>query len=355
MGMTAVESPNQGPHKTTLAEVAALAEVSLATASKALNNQPRVSDATRKRVAAAAEKLSYVPNAQAQSLISGRTNSIGVITSDLTGRFCTPILLGAEDELGVTSNTVLLCNARGDALLEHKHLEFLLSRNVDGLLIVGDETDTRPHLSVPEQVPVVYAYAPSDDKTDCSIVCDNVEAGAMAVEHLLSCGKRKIAIIGGSNTKPNAHNLVLGSPSAAKARLEGALKALRQAGLKPVGPVRFSQWTESWGRAATRLLLDQGVDFDAVVCQSDGIARGCMDVLRERGIAIPSQVAVIGHDNRQLLAPDADPPLTSIDNCSEEMGHAAARALLDAIDGRPHHGVEYISCHLVQRESTLPM
>ncbi|MBW3088347.1 LacI family DNA-binding transcriptional regulator [Bifidobacterium sp. 82T24] len=353
--MTAVEPPHSGTRKTTLAEVAAAAGVSLATASKALNNQPRVSDATRRRVQEAAEKLSYIPNAQAQSLISGRTNSIGVITSDLTGRFCTPILLGAEDEFGVTSNTVLLCNARGDALLERNHLSFLLSRNVDGLLIVGDETDPRPHLDVPDNVPVVYVYAPSDNADDCSVVCDNVEAGEMAVNHLLSCGKRKIAIIGGSDTTPNAHNLLLGSPSSAQARLNGSLKALHEAGLEPAGPVRFSQWTESWGRAATRLLLDQNVDFDAVVCQCDGIARGCMDVLKERGISIPSQVAVIGHDNRDMLAPDADPPLTSIDNCPEELGHVAARALIDAINGRPHHGVESISCRLVQRESTLPM
>ncbi|MBT1165649.1 LacI family DNA-binding transcriptional regulator [Bifidobacterium simiarum] len=343
-----------GAKKATLAEVAAQAGVSLATASKALNNQPRVSDATRKRVHEAAEQLSYIPNAQARSLISGHTNSIGVITSDLTGRFCTPILLGAEDELGVTSNTVLLCNARGDALLERNHLSFLLSRNVDGLLIVGDETTPRPHLDTPDHVPVVYAYAPSADPNDCSIACDNVEAGAMAVNHLISCGKRKIAIIGGSDTTVGAHNLRLGSPKASQDRLQGAMRALHEANLEPAGPVRFSQWSESWGRAATRLLLDQNVDFDAVVCQSDEIARGCMSVLHDRGIDIPGQVAVIGHDNRSLLAPDADPPLTSIDNCTEEIGHVAARALLDAINGKPHHGTEYVSCRLVQRDSTLP-
>ena len=177
----------------------------------------------------------------------------------------------------------------------------------------------------------------------------------MAVNHLISCGKRKIAIIGGSDTTSTTHDLLLGSPKAAQDRLQGAMQALHEADLEPAGPIRFSQWSESWGRAATRLLLDQGVDFDAVVCQSDEIARGCMDVLHSRGIGIPSQVAVIGHDNRSLLAPDADPPLTSIDNCTEEMGHVAARALLDAINGKPHHGTEYVSCRLVQRESTLPM
>lgn len=335
------------PHarrKVTLADVAAEAGVSLATASKALNNQPRVSDSTRAKVTTVAKRLNYAPNTFAQSLVTGRTNSIGIITSDLVGRWSIPILIGAEDELGNTSNTVLLSNARGDTLLERNSLDFLISRSVDGILIAGQETNPRSPLRHSADVPLVYAYAPSEDPQDCSVTCDNVQAGRLAVEHLLSCGKSRIAIICGSDTF-----------SASTDRLRGSLEALHEAGLEPAGPIRFNEWSEAWGRAATRLLIDQHVDFDGVVCQSDQIARGCLTILRQEGLEVPHDVAVIGHDDWQVLTLESMPPLTSITNQTEEIGHIAARNLLDAIQGNPHHGVEYVPCRLVQRESTLPL
>lgn len=339
--------PSEDSHdrrKITLADVAAEAGVSLATASKALNNQPRVSDATRAKVTDIARRLGYAPNTFAQSLATGKTNSIGIITSDLVGRWSIPVLIGAEDELGNASNTVLLSNARGDALLERNSLDFLISRNVDGILVAGQETNPRPPLHIPAHVPLVYAYAPSEDPQDCSVTCDNVQAGRLAVEHLLSCGKRKIAIIAGSDTF-----------NAATDRLQGALEALHHANLEPAGPVRFNEWSEAWGRAATRLLLDQHVDFDGVVCQSDQIARGCLSTLRQEGLVVPHDVAVIGHDDWQVLTLGSIPPLTSITNQIEEVGHLAARNLLDAIQGHPHHGIEYVPCRVIQRESTLPL
>lgn len=346
--MNGVDTASSGQAKATLKDVATLAGVSVATASKALNGQPKVNADTRTRVQAAALQLSYVPNVFAQSLISGKSNSIGAITSDFQGMFCTPILIGAEDELGASSNTVLLANARGDAMLERNHLEYLLSRNVDGVILINDKTTPRAPMTIPNSIPAVYAYAPSTNPDDCSITSDNVGVGRIVVEHLLSCGRSKIAIIGGDR-RANA------SGKAALDRLEGYTAALHEAGLEPAGPVRFSDWSEPWGRAATRMLLDQGVDFDAVICQSDVIARGCLDALKERGLSIPRDVAVVGHDNWMNVSLGSAPPLTTVDNNLEQIGHRAARALLDAIDNRPHHGVEYVPCSLVQRESTIPL
>ena len=160
-----------------LEDVAALANVSLATASKALHGKPRVSEDTRERVMEAARQLNYSPNKLAQSLASGRSGTIGLVTSDLQGRFSTPILIGAENELRAQSTSVLLANARGDDALERSHVEKLLSLKVDGLLIVQCETNPRPSLGRDWGVPLVYVYGPSTDTNDCSVTCDNVDAG----------------------------------------------------------------------------------------------------------------------------------------------------------------------------------
>ena len=306
-----------------LEDVAALAGVSTATASKALHNKPRISEETKQRVLDAAKQLNYSPNKLAQSLARGTTGTIGLVTSDLQGRFSTPILIGAENELRAQSTSVLLANARGDAALERQHVEKLLSLKVDGLLIVQCETNPRPTLGHDWGVPLVYVYGPSTDPKDCSVTCDNVDAGRMAINHLISCGRRHIA--------------------------------LSELGIEPAGPIRYGKWDEGWGRAATRLLLDQGVKFDAVVCQNDQLARGCIDVLKQQGLRIPDDVAVIGHDNWSVLTSSSRPALTSIDNETETIGRRAARYLVDAIDGNPHHGVDYVPCHLIQRESTLPL
>ncbi|MCH9276551.1 LacI family transcriptional regulator [Bifidobacterium amazonense] len=339
-----IKSDDRSEGRVTLADVARAAGVSLATASKAMHNVTRVSAATRARVQQTAKDMGYRPNATAQSLATGRSNAIGLITSDFQGVFSTPILLGVEDELGVRSNSVMLCNARGDAMLEKTYAQFLLSRNVDGLIIVGQDTNPRPPLDVDTAAPIVYAYAPSSDPADCSITCDNVGAGRMAVEHLISCGKRRIAIIAGEGSYKAAHD-----------RVQGARTALQQAGLQPVGPVRAGGWSADWGRAATRLLLDQHVEFDGVVCQSDAIAWGCMDALKERGLSIPGDVAVIGHDDWAHIVQGLSPKLTSISNRTNEIGRMAARTIIDAVAGNAHHGVTYLPCSISQRESTLPL
>lgn len=181
----------------TLGDVARLAGVSIATASKALNGRSQVRAETRQRVVEAAERLSFRPNQVARGLLAGRTGTVGLITSDLEGRFGIPILMGAEDAFGAGEVAVFLCDARGDAIREQHHLRALLGRRVDGLIVVGSRTDPRPSLGRELPVPVVYAYAPSDAPEDFSVVPDSVGAGRLAVDHLLACGRTRIAHITG--------------------------------------------------------------------------------------------------------------------------------------------------------------
>ncbi|WP_174247783.1 substrate-binding domain-containing protein [Galbitalea soli] len=326
----------------TLTDVAQLAGVSLATASKALNGRSQVRAETRQKVIEAAAALSFTPNPFAQALNASHTGTIGMLTSDLDNRFVLPVLLGAEDAFGSGATSVLLCDARGDAVREQHHLNTLLARRVDGIVVLGRTTNPRPSITAGVPVPVVYAYAPSDDPADTSFTPDNYTAGRQAIEHLLARGRRSIALVNGEP-----------SYTAATDRAAGARDAMREAGLELTGGDElYGQWSESWGRQCTETLLASGRPIDAILAGSDQIARGVLEQLRETGHHVPAEVAVMGFDNWDILSATARPPLTSIDMNLQELGRAAARALSDAISGTTEPGVHRLPVRLVPREST---
>jgi LacI family transcriptional regulator len=323
--------------------VARLAGVSIATASKALNGRDDVHPETRRRVVETAKRISFTPNTLARGLLAGQSGTVGLLTNDLEGRFSIPILMGAEDAFGAGRMSVFLCDARGDAIRESYHLDALLARRVDGLIVVGSRTDPRPSLGSNLPVPVIYAYAPSVDPGDTSLVPDNTGAGTMAAHHLISIGRSRIAHISGDP-----------SYAAARDRAEGVLSALSVAGLPLVGDqVLYGNWSEAWGRTATSTLLDRYPDLDAIVCGSDQIARGALETLRDRGRDVPGSVAVASFDNWKILAAESRPPLTSVDMNFQLLGRLAAERLFEMINGETRAGVETLPCRLVIRESTV--
>lgn len=340
--MSGIENTSARPRAATLRDVATLAGVSVATASKALNGRANVHPDTRRRVTEAADRISFTPNTLAQAILAGQTGTVGLLTNDLEGRFSLPILMGAEDAFGAGKMSVFLCDARDDAIREQHHIRALLGRRVDGLIVVGSNTDPRATLGLDLPVPTVYAYAPSTDEHDCSVSPDNVNAGTLAIEHLVATGKRRIGHISGDVRY-----------AAARDRASGALAALETARLELAGDrVQYGDWTEAWGRAATHSLLDQVSDLDAILCGSDMIARGSLDVLRDRGIEVPTQISVMGFDNWEILTTGARPPLTSIDMNFEMLGRRAAQRVFDALNGKIAMGVELMPCRLVVRGST---
>jgi LacI family transcriptional regulator len=328
----------------TLRDIASLAGVSVATASKALNGRDHVRSETRDRVQLAAERLNFSPNALARNLVGGRTGTVGLLTSDLEGRFSIPVMMGAEDAFGAGSTSVFLCDARGDSIREQHHLRALLSRRVDGLIVVGDKTNPRPSLGPDVPVPVVYAYAPSDDPTDISVVSDNVNAGRLAAAHLIDCGRSRIAYIAGDK-----------SYDAARDRVAGAEAVLREHGLDLLGGgPTYGAWSEAWGRGATSMILARYPDVDGILCGSDQIARGALDQLRESGRDVPIEISVMGHDNWEQVATQARPQLSTIDMNLEEVGRIAARMLFAAIDGETVPRSHTVACRVVMRGSTAP-
>lgn len=329
--------------RATVADVADRAGVSPGTVSKALNGRGQLKAETRQRVIAAAGELGFEPNTLARSLQTGRTYTVGVMTTDSVGRFTIPLLTGAEDALGAGQMSMLLCESRGDPIREQHYLRILLARRVDGIIVTGRSSNVRPSLGHDFPVPVVYALVRSDSSSDLSILHDDEQGAQLAITHLLETGRRRIAHV----TGPLRH-------AATQNRLAGTTKTLGAAGESLVlGEPLHGDWSEKWGREAARRLILAGVDFEGVFCASDQIARGVADGLRERDIDVPGKVGVVGVDNWDVMVEASRPPLTSIDLNLAELGHVAATRLLAAIDGHDiGSGVERVPCQLVKRHST---
>ena len=328
----------------TITDVARLAGVSPGTASKALNGRSGISADTALRVRQAAERLGYQPNALARGLLTGRSFTVGLITTDSFGRFSIPVMQGAEDALGPGRISVFLCDSRDDRIREQHYLRTLLERRVDGIIVTGRRQDPREPIGRGLPVPVVYAMTHSTDPADLSLIPDDEEGGALAVRHLLSTGRTNI----GHVTGPRRFK-------AAVLRAAGAQKALAAAGLELAGgePL-FGEWTEEWGRQATDMLLRSQPDLDAIFCGNDQIARGVADAVREAGRRVPDDVALVGFDNWEVIAASSRPPLTTVDMNLRELGRAAGERLLAAIEGRPSAGLRLLPCSLMVRESSRP-
>ncbi len=326
----------------TITDVAALAGVSISTVSKAVNGTGKLRAETRAKVLAAADQLSFRPSPLARGLLTGRSYMVGLITADSFGRFTIPVMLGAEDALVPGQMSVVLCDGRGDPIREDHYVRALLSRKVDGIIVTGRRTDLRPPVARDLPVPVVYVMTQSENPADVSLIPDDQQGGELAVRHLVTGGRTRIAHVTGPERFLSA-----------RLRAAGARRVLAEAGLSlAVGQPLHGEWSEEWGRHAAHLALRSDQGIDAFFCGSDQIARGVADVLREMGRRIPEDIALVGYDNWDVFAATGRPPLTTVDMCLEELGRHAARRLLASIDGQVSPGVEQLPCRLVIREST---
>ena len=328
----------------TIAGVAALAGVSIGTVSKAVNGTGRLRPQTRDRVLAAADQLSFQPSPLARGLLAGRSFAVGLITTDSFGRFSIPVMLGAEDALGIGQVSVFMCDTRDDPERERRYVEMLWARRVDGLIVTGRRIEPRPPVQTLPGIPVVYAMTQPAGGGPRSpgggaVLPDDEGGGRTAAAHLLAIGRRRIAHIAGPERF-----------LAARLRARGFTDALAEAGAAPCGEIRFGEWTEHWGREAAGLLLADRPD--AIFCGSDQIARGVSDTLRAVGRRVPDDVALVGFDNWLPMAMGALPPLTSVDPCLEEVGRAAATRLLAAIGGEHADDVQRVPARLAVRESS---
>ncbi len=335
--------PPASPPQVTIHDVAAAAGVSLSTVSKGLNGTGQLRAETRQRVVEAAGRLAFRPNGLAQSLLRGRSFTVGLISTDRYGRFSIPVLEGIESALESARMSVFLCNAADDPTREHEHIEQLLAKRVDGIIVTGRRSDARAPLAMrAHAVPVLYAFAQVKDKQALCLLPDDKSGGRLATEHLIVAGRTRIAHITGP-----------GDFEAVKHRAAGFRQSLRAHGL-PWRPeiVMNGPWSESWGREAVEDLLVREPRIDAIFCGSDQIARGAVDALRDRGARVPDDVAVVGFDNWQIIAAATRPALTTVDMNLHELGRQAGLRLLGMIDRKDRpSGVVRLPCSLVVRDS----
>lgn len=328
---------------TTIRDVAAAAGVSLGTVSKGLNGTGQLREETRRRVHQAAKQLNFRPNNLAQSLLRGRSFTVGLISTDRYGRFSIPVLEGIEDALESAQMSVFLCNGADDPNREREHIEQLLAKRVDGIIVTARRADPRAPLNVPAHaVPVLYAFSQVQDAKALCLLPDDVGGGRLAGEHLIAAGRKRIAHITGP-----------ADFEAVRHRSAGLKQALQDNGLTwRANDVMSGPWSEAWGRKAIRDLLARNPKIDAIFCGSDQIARGAVDALRDRGVRVPDDIAVVGFDNWEIIAAATRPPLTTIDMNLHELGRQAGLRLLDMIAGkRQQGGVIRLTCSLVVRKS----
>lgn len=336
----------------TIREIAKEAGVSIATVSMILNNKDKkISEETRGRVLEVADRLHYIPNTMARSLVTRRTKTIGLIMPDITNPFFTGIARGAEDKANESRYSIIYCNSDDDLDREDQYIETLTEKMVDGVILAHSVDRDIDFSSLKNgRIPIVlidrdYALPGVVGK----VMVDNEEASYKGVRHLLDRGYRRIAYIAGPMKTQTA-----------KDRLEGYKKAIQGYGFHfDEALVKSGIYKSNWGENGVKEFLEEGIAFDAIFCGNDMIAVGAMKALKKEGLNVPEEVGVMGFDD---IYPAAlvEPELTTVRQPNYEMGYKAAGLLIETIEGngsnRSKNGKEIVKImletKLIVRKST---
>ena len=330
---------------TTILDVAREAGVGIGTVSRVVNDSPHVKPSTRQRVLAAIDKLQYKPDPIARSMVSKRTNSLGVIVPFFTRPFFMEVLRGVEAVSARLGRELVLYNVETNAQRDRYFSELPMHRKVDGLLIVSltpDDSVSRRFRDLGLPVVLIDAYSPMFT----SLVVNNVEGAYQAVRCLIEKGHQRIGFINGEiegNFKFNQAN----------DRLIGLHRAFGETSMLFEPELMLtSEWSRLGGKRAALQLLSLQKRPTAIFAASDMQAVGVLEAAKDLGIAVPEQLSVIGFDGievSELL------DFSTVRQPMQEMGEIAAAALVQLIDN-PAQTPELIrfDTRLVERHTTGP-
>lgn len=304
---------------TTIRDVARAANVSVATVSRALNGQGSVSEAARTRIVEAANALGYVPHGVARSLITRRTQTIGVLLPDLHGEFFSELIRGIDQAARERGFHVLVSSSHGDGRETAMALAAMRGR-VDGVLVMSPHVDEGVLArALPAGLPAVLMNTPMPEAPHSAIMIDN-RAGAYAmVAHLVTCGYRRIAHVLGPTGNHDAQE-----------RERGYREALAQL-LPEATPICIpGDFTEASGRRAGEAILAMPQPPDAVFASNDMMAIGCLFAFADAGMAVPRDIALAGFDDVPI-ARYVTPALTTVRVRIADLGQRAFEQLASAL------------------------
>jgi len=326
----------------TIRDVARAAQVSTSTVSHVINGTRYVSPDTRERVLQAMAELNYSPNRLARSLRNNRTLTLGVLLPNSANPFFAELLLGIENVCFERGYNIIMGNASDDPQRELEYLQVLLSRQVDGILLISTGAYNESlALLASHETPVVMVDRTADIPTVDEILTANKQGGVLATEYLLGLGHRRIGCITGpSYLTPSAE------------RVEGYTEALQTAGV-PLDEALIvnGDFLHESGYRATRQLLALPVPPTAIFACNDLMAVGAICALHEAGLGVPEDVSVVGYDDIPLASYTV-PRLTTIAQPAREIGQLAAERLIARLQHNstpPAH--QRLPVHLVKRDS----
>lgn len=330
--------------RTTLKDVARACGVDVATASRALSNSYGVHKATRQKILAAAAQLNYRRNGVAKGLVTGRSQTIALILSDIRNPFFAEVARGAEDAAQRANYELILCNSDLDPEKQMRYIHSLLEKRVEGILMnsVGDLSEIERDELHQSGVPFVLLNRPPVRSRGFStVLADNYEGGYLAGSYLVRLGHQSIVQLTGSRHHGNLAE-----------RGRGFAKALQEAGAKISSLTLRGQHNTEGAYQMMKSLLGERRDFTAVFTANDAMAFGAIRAIFEVGLKVPDDISVIGFDNVEL-AGITRPPLTTVHQPKYEMGWAAVDVLLShagcSANWTPEHRV--LEVKLVERES----
>jgi LacI family transcriptional regulator len=326
----------------TLEMVAKEAGVSPSTVSRILNGTARVRDSKVRAVEAAIAKLQFMPNPVARSLAGGKSMSIGVVTQSIDSPFYGEALAAIEKGLLRGNYSPLFVSGHWREGDERRCVDHLLSRRVEGIILLTSCLPDQELLSLSRSVPLVVTGRQVAGERVYSLDVDSTMGARLATDYLIGQGHRRIAFISGPSNHPDALQ-----------RLNGYKAALAAGKIPFVAKlVAAGDYSEMGGHTAINALLGARVEFTAVFAANDQTAHGAMLALHRRGLKVPQDVSLVGFDDLPASA-FMIPPLTTVHRSIDEIGEGAAEAMIDLIERRSPHA-RISASTLAIRESTRP-
>ncbi len=330
------------PTPATIDDVAKAAGVSTATVSRALHDHPYVAEATRQRVIEAAARLRYVANPNASRLASGATSTVGLLAPVLTSWYTSEVVAGVEEVCAENGYDLLI--ATSDPAARDRMLagETRFRQRVDGIVLV-DVMCRESGAERLAQIDVPVVVLGEELGAVDSVSVDNVAGAAIAAQHLIDLGHRRIGVIGGTSYAADEHDVP-------NDRSAGFRHTLAAAGvvLAP-GDVTDGEFTIDGGRRAMHQLLDRADPPTGVFAMSDEMGFGALQALRERGLRPGVDVALVGFDGHPVAEAVG---LTTVHQPVRDIGRTGARMLLHLLDGKSRSGHCRMPVELVRRASS---